>query len=119
MLALTTITDVRKRNVVLLINDPRGWGVLIPKETTTYITSTNKVTSRFCKYLQNLLVTLFVLVMYVVVSFGMRTPQPLGSLINNTTFLFLTSVIVVSASIASASQRLRVFTLRYELDKSK
>lgn len=70
-------------------------------------------------YLQNLLVTLFVLVMYVVVSFGMRTPQPLGSLINNTTFLFLTSVIVVSASIASASQRLREFTLRYELDKSK
>jgi two-component system sensor histidine kinase PhcS len=70
-------------------------------------------------YKQNLLVTLFVLVMYVVVSFGMKTPQPAGYFINNTTFLFLTSVIVVSASIASARQRLREFTLRYELDNSK
>lgn len=70
-------------------------------------------------YLQNLLVTLFVLVMYVVVSFGMKAHQPPGYLINNTTFLFLTSVIVVSASVASSRQRLREFTLRYELDKSK
>ena len=70
-------------------------------------------------YLQNLLVTLFVLVMYAIVSFAMKNPQPTGFLINNTTFLFLTSVIVVSASIASARQRLREFTLRYELDKSK
>jgi two-component system sensor histidine kinase PhcS len=70
-------------------------------------------------YVQNLLVTLFVLVMYVVVSVAMKKHMPPGYLINNTTFLFLTSAIVVSASIASARQRLREFTLRYELDKSK
>jgi two-component system sensor histidine kinase PhcS len=46
----------------------------------------------------------------------MKNPQPPGFMINNTTFLFLTSAIVVSASVASARQRLREFTLRYELD---
>ena len=70
-------------------------------------------------YLQNLLVTIFVLVMYVVVCIEMKSPQPTGYLINNTTFLFLTSAIVVTASAASARQRLREFTFRYELDKNR
>jgi two-component system sensor histidine kinase PhcS len=70
-------------------------------------------------YLQNLLVSLFVLVMYVTISMGMKSPQPAPYLINNATFLFLTSAIVVSASITSARQRLREFTLRYQLDQNK
>lgn len=70
-------------------------------------------------YRQNLLVTLFVLVMYLVVSLGARHPPDLGYLMNNVTFLFLTSAIVVASSVASARQRLREFTLRFELDKNK
>jgi signal transduction histidine kinase len=70
-------------------------------------------------YIQNILVTVFVLVMYVVVSFAMRTPQPMWSIINNTTFLILTCVIVVCSSFASARQRFREFALRWELDKSR
>ncbi len=70
-------------------------------------------------YWQNLLITLFVLAMYVVISLGMKNSQPLGYLVNNTTFLAVTGAIVVSASMASARQRLREFTLRYELDKSR
>jgi signal transduction histidine kinase len=70
-------------------------------------------------YWQNLLITLFVLAMYVVISLGARKPQPIVFLVNNITFLAITSAIVVSASIASARQRLREFTLRYELDKNK
>ncbi|MDR3459192.1 MAG: ATP-binding protein [Verrucomicrobiae bacterium] len=70
-------------------------------------------------YWQNLLITLFVLAMYVVISLGSKTPQPVGFLVNNITFLAVTSAIVVSASVSSARQRLREFTLRYELDKNK
>jgi two-component system sensor histidine kinase PhcS len=70
-------------------------------------------------YLQNLLVTLFVLGMYILISVTMKDPPQSGFLMNNTTFLFLTSVIVVSASIASAKRRLSEFTLRYELDRNR
>ena len=70
-------------------------------------------------YWQNLLITLFVLIMYVAISLGAKKVQPAGFLINNITFLAITSAIVVSASMASARQRLREFTLRYELDKNK
>jgi len=75
-------------------------------------------------YRQNLLVTLFVLGMYVLVSFSIKPHESgrttwLSYFLNNTTFLFMTAAIVVSASVASARQRLREFTLRYELDKSK
>lgn len=70
-------------------------------------------------YWQNLLITIFVLVMYVAISLVSHKTQPLGYLINNTTFLAVTGAIVVSASIASARQRLREFTLRYELDRNR
>src|SRR5207249_10125663 len=56
-------------------------------------------------YIQDLLVTLFVLVMYVGISLATKTPQPTSTIINNTTFLVLTSVIVVSGSVANARQR--------------
>ena len=68
---------------------------------------------------QNLLVTIFVVVMYVLVSLAMQTPQPIASIINNTTFLILTAVIVVASSRASARQREREFTLRWELEKNR
>ncbi len=70
-------------------------------------------------YKQNLLVTLFVVVMYVLVSLAMQTPQPVSSIINNTTFLILTAVIVVASSRASAGQRHREFTLRWELERNR
>ncbi|MBC8094222.1 MAG: response regulator, partial [Akkermansiaceae bacterium] len=70
-------------------------------------------------YIQNLLTTLFVLVMYVIVSLAMKTPEPASYLINNTTFLVLTAVLVVAGSVANARQRYREFTLRWELDKSR
>jgi signal transduction histidine kinase len=70
-------------------------------------------------YVQNLLVSLFTLTMYVVISFAMKSSQPMSSIMNNTTFLVLTAVLVVSGSVASSRQRFREFTLRYELDKNK
>ena len=70
-------------------------------------------------YIQNLLTTIFVLVMYVTVCLAMPTPQPLKYIINNTTFLVLTSVLVVSGSVASARQRRREFELRWELDRNR
>jgi signal transduction histidine kinase len=70
-------------------------------------------------YWQNLLTTIFVLVMYVVVCLAMESSQPASYLINNTTFLVLTSVLVVSGSVANARQRLREFSLRWELDKNR
>jgi signal transduction histidine kinase len=70
-------------------------------------------------YWQNLLTTIFVLVMYVVVCLTMKSSQPASYLINNTTFLVLTSVLVVSGSVANARQRLREFSLRWELDKNR
>jgi signal transduction histidine kinase len=70
-------------------------------------------------YIQNLMSTLFVLVMYVVVCFAMETPQPKSIIINNTTFLVLTAALVVSGSVANARQRYREFGLRWELDKNR
>jgi two-component system sensor histidine kinase PhcS len=68
---------------------------------------------------QNLLVAIFVVVMYVLVSLGMQTKQPISSIINNTTFLILTAVIVVVSSRTSARQRHREFTLRWELERKR
>ena len=70
-------------------------------------------------YLQNMISALVVLVLYVCVCLSMATPQPMDSIINNTTFLVLTAAIIVSGSVANARQRFREFTLRYELDKNK
>lgn len=70
-------------------------------------------------YKQNLFVAAFVVVMYVLVSLAMQTPQPISSIINNTTFLILTAAIVVVSSQASARQRHREFTSNYELDRSR
>jgi len=70
-------------------------------------------------YVQNLISALLVLVLYVVVCLCMANPQPLSYLINNTTFLVLTAVIVVSGSVANARGRSREFELRWKLDKSR
>jgi two-component system sensor histidine kinase PhcS len=70
-------------------------------------------------YGQNLAMCLFTLVVYLMISFLAENPQPAKYILNNLTFLFLTSALVVSGSVASARQRLREFTLRYQLDQSK
>src|SRR6185369_13582023 len=70
-------------------------------------------------YKQNLIITVFALVMYIGVSFARETPQPLPYLINNTTFLFLTAAFVVMGSVSNARHRFREFTLRWELDKNR
>ncbi len=57
--------------------------------------------------------------MYVVISLAMRNSQSWFAAVNNTTFLFLTAVLVVSGSVANSRQRYREFSLRYELDKNK
>ena len=69
--------------------------------------------------IQNLVFCIFTLVVYVIISFAAKHPQPSEFIMNNATFLFLTAALVVSASFASARQRLREFTLRYELDKNR
>jgi signal transduction histidine kinase len=68
---------------------------------------------------QNLFITIFVLVMYVVVSFAHPVQQPLKYVLNNTTFLFLTAAFVVMGSANNARQRFQEFTLRWELDKNR
>ena len=70
-------------------------------------------------YIQNLVTSLFVLTAYVWISLAMQPPQPIGSIMNNSTFLMLTAVLVVCGSVANSRQRLREFTLRYELDKNR
>jgi len=50
-------------------------------------------------YKQNLFITIFVLAMYVVVSFARPVEQPLKYTLNNTTFLFLTAAFVVMGSV--------------------
>jgi signal transduction histidine kinase len=70
-------------------------------------------------YIQNLVITIFVLIMYVVVALIMPTSQPPQFIINNTTFLFLTAAFVVMGSVANARQRYHEFTLRWELDKNR
>jgi len=70
-------------------------------------------------YKQNLVITLFVLAMYVVVAFAMKNAQPANYVLNNTTFLFLTAAFVVLGSKANARQRFHEFTLRWELDKNR
>ena len=70
-------------------------------------------------YIQNLISAAIVLFLYMVVCLLMTEPQPGATLINNTTFLVLTAVIVVASSVANARQRQREFTLRWELDESR
>ncbi|MCU0786662.1 MAG: ATP-binding protein [Verrucomicrobia bacterium] len=70
-------------------------------------------------YVQNLLTTIFVLAMYIIVVLSMHTPQPVSAIINNTTFLVLTAVLVVCGSVANARQRYREFSLRYELEENR
>jgi signal transduction histidine kinase len=70
-------------------------------------------------YKQNLFITIFVLAMYVVVSFARPVEQPLKYTLNNTTFLFLTAAFVVMGSANNARQRFQEFTLRWELDKNR
>lgn len=73
-------------------------------------------------YVQNVVITLFTLVAYVVVAVAVNitgAAQPMSVVINNTTFLFLTAAFVVLGSRANAKQRLHEFTLRWELDKSR
>src|ERR1041385_6690735 len=71
-------------------------------------------------YKQNLVTGIFVLVMYLAISFsGAVTRQQVSAVVNNATFILLTMVLVVSGSVANARQRLREFTLRWELDKNR
>lgn len=70
-------------------------------------------------YIQNLISALLVLALYIVVCFAMTTPLPSSTIINNTTFLVLTAVIVVGGSVVNARQRYREFELRWELDKNR
>ncbi|HEY5042555.1 MAG TPA: ATP-binding protein [Verrucomicrobiae bacterium] len=70
-------------------------------------------------YRQNMVVTLFTLAMYVMVSLAMANSPPIKYVINNTTFLFLTAAFVIFGSRANARQRLHEFTLRYELDRNR
>jgi two-component system sensor histidine kinase PhcS len=68
-------------------------------------------------YLQNLVTSGFVLAAYVWISLAMNPPQPIGSILNNSTFLMLTAVLVVCGSVVNSRSRFREFSLRYELDK--
>lgn len=70
-------------------------------------------------YGQNLAMSVFTLLGYLIISIHARHPVEPKYVLNNFTFLFLTAALVVCASIASSRQRFREFTLRYELDKSK
>ncbi len=72
-------------------------------------------------YVQNLVVSVFVVVMYLLISLVLRTPttESYGYIMNNVTFLILTGVLVVSGSVANARLRLREFRLRWDLDISR
>jgi signal transduction histidine kinase len=85
-------------NIILL-----GMGLLTPWE-----------------YKQNLIVGAFLLGAYSAITFSAaHDPKELSHVVNNTTFLVLTAVIVTSSSLASARQRLREFSLRWELDENR
>ncbi|TSA41875.1 MAG: hypothetical protein D4R57_00115 [Verrucomicrobiales bacterium] len=72
-------------------------------------------------YVQNLVVSVFVVVMYLLISLVLRTPtaESYGYIMNNVTFLILTGALVVSGSVANARLRLREFRLRWDLDISR
>ena len=61
---------------------------------------------------QNLITAACVLMGYVFVCLYMASHFDVGALMNNTTFLILTAVIVISGSYASSRQRRREFELR-------
>jgi two-component system sensor histidine kinase PhcS len=67
---------------------------------------------------QNLSVTVFTVVMYVLVV-CLSTAEPVNYVMNNTTFLFLTAAFVIIGSWTNSRQRYHEFYLRYELDKNK
>ena len=72
-------------------------------------------------YVQNLVVSIFVVAMYLLISLVLHTPttESYGYIMNNVTFLILTGVLVVSGSVANARLRLREFRLRWDLDISR
>ncbi len=70
-------------------------------------------------YVQNLVTSLFVLAAYVWISSVISSSQPLGSILNNVTFLMLTAVLVVTGSVVNSRSRFREFSLRYELDRNR
>ncbi len=70
-------------------------------------------------YRQNLISAALVVVLYIAVDLTIRDYEPDGFLVNNTTFLLLTAVIVVCGSFANARRRQREFALRWELEQSR
>jgi signal transduction histidine kinase len=70
-------------------------------------------------YGQNFLTAAFVMAMYLVISLIKKHAAPPEAVINNLTFLFCTAVLVVAGSVANSRQRLREFTLRFQLDQNK
>src|SRR5581483_3827464 len=71
-------------------------------------------------YRQNLISAAVTVVLYLISSYAsMGTHQPFSAVFNNVYFITLTAVIVVAGSRASYNQRVREFTLRYELDRNK
>lgn len=70
-------------------------------------------------YKQNLIITVFVLGMYVVVALARPVQEPAKYILNNTTFLFLTAAFVVLGSISNERHRSHGFKLRWELDKNR
>ncbi len=70
-------------------------------------------------YIQNLVTTAFVVVMYVIVALATEKSEYWNYIINNATFLVLTAVLVVAGSVANYRQRYREFSLRYELDNNR
>ena len=71
-------------------------------------------------YRQNLISAAVTLGLYLIASYAaMGTQQPFSIVFNNIYFISLTAVIVVAGSRASYKQRVREFTLRFELDRNK
>jgi signal transduction histidine kinase len=71
-------------------------------------------------YKQNLMTGIFVLVTYLAISFSsIKTQEHVSAVVNNATFVLLTLVLVASGSVANARQRLREFSLRWELDENR
>ncbi len=70
-------------------------------------------------YFQNLLTAFLTLLFYCLIAFDINSNDHINYIINNLTFLFLTAVIVVVVSYANFKQRLREFSLRYELDANR
>jgi signal transduction histidine kinase len=70
-------------------------------------------------YRQNLISAAAVIIIYLAASYSMAVKQPFGFVFNNLYFITLTAVIVVAGSHAAYRQRLREFSLRFELDNNR